>query len=319
MGIDGIRITGLVDPCLERAETLAAEYGSPEAHVYASMAELFSDQTLDAVHLCTPHDLHAEQAMTALDHGCHVFMEKPPAIDWDGFERLRERAARSDRRVAVCFQNRYNDGFRRALERIQRVDFGPVIGCKGIVTWNRESAYYAGSDWKGSWSREGGGVLINQAIHTLDLMTQLMGKPIELEASFANHRLKSVIEVEDTIEAWIRYEKGEAIFYATNAHVDDSPPLIEVICTDGKLRLEGNRLETFDENGRRAIYDPPSGTISGKAYWGDSHPHCIRDFYDGIRSGAPNRVSLDSVTDSFRLALCLYRSAREHRTVQVGE
>lgn len=319
IGVDGVRITGFVDPIRKRAETLAAEYGSPEACVYASMAELFSNQTLDAVHLCTPHDLHAEQAMTALDHGCHVFMEKPPAIDWDGFERLRERAARSDRRVAVCFQNRYNDGFLRALDLVRRGKLGSVVGCKGIVTWNRERGYYAGSDWKGTWAREGGGVLINQAIHTLDLMTQLMGKPIELEASFANHRLKSVIEVEDTIEAYVRYEKGDAIFYATNAYFDDSTPFIEVICTDGKLRLEGNRLETFDGDGRSTVYDPPSAAVGGKAYWGDSHPRCIRDFYDGIRNGTPNRVSLDSAADSFRLALSLYRSARDRRVVRFGE
>lgn len=246
-------------------------------------------------------------------------MEKPPAIDLDEFERLRNRAAQSNRRVAVCFQNRYNDGFRRALDLVQRGDLGSIVGSRGIVTWNRERRYYAGSDWKGTWAREGGGVLINQAIHTLDLMTQLMGKPIEAEASFMNHRLKSVIEVEDTIEAYVRFEKGDAVFYATNAYRDDSPPFIEVVCTKGKLRLEGNQLETFAGDGRSTVYDPPSEAIGGKAYWGDSHPRCIRDFYDGIRNGSSNRVGLDSVADSFRLALGLYQSAREHRVIRFSE
>lgn len=318
-GIDGVRVTGFVDPIRTRAEALAAEYGSPESGVYASLEELFSDRTIDAVHLCTPHNLHPEQAIAALDHGCHVFMEKPPAIDLDEFERLRNRAAQSNRRVAVCFQNRYNDGFRRALDLVQRGDLGSIVGSRGIVTWNRERRYYAGSDWKGTWAREGGGVLINQAIHTLDLMTQLMGKPIEAEASFMNHRLKSVIEVEDTIEAYVRFEKGDAVFYATNAYRDDSPPFIEVVCTKGKLRLEGNQLETFAGDGRSTVYDPPSEAIGGKAYWGDSHPRCIRDFYDGIRNGSSNRVGLDSVADSFRLALGLYQSAREHRVIRFSE
>ncbi len=283
------------------------------------MEELFSDQAIDAVHLCTPHNLHPDQAITALNHGCHVFMEKPPAIDLDGFERLRSRAAQSDRRVAVCFQNRYNDGFREAFDLLQRGGLGSIIGSRGFVTWNRGSEYYHEADWKGTWAKEGGGVLINQAIHTLDLMTQLMGKPIEAESSFINHRLKSVIEVEDTIEAYIRFEKGEAIFYATNACCDDSPPLIEVVCTNGKLRLEGNQLETFSGNVRSTIYAPTSGPVGEKAYWGDSHPRCIRGFYDGIQNGSPNRVSLDSVADSFRLTLALYQSARERRVIRFSE
>ena len=109
--------TGFVDPIRTRAEALAAEYGSPESGVYASLEELFSDRAIDAVYLCTPHNLHPNQAIAALDHSCHVFMEKPPAIDLDEFERLRNRAAQSDRRVAVCFQNRYNDGLLRSEER----------------------------------------------------------------------------------------------------------------------------------------------------------------------------------------------------------
>ena len=140
--------------------------------------------------------------------------------------------------------------------------------------------------------------MINQSIHTLDLMVLVLGKPVQVEATFSNHRLKGRIEVEDTLEAFIRFERADALFYASNAYVDDSPILLEIVCEKGKFRIDGNMLTVWDEAGNRSKYEFQTASLNGKAYWGDSHPACISDFYDSLRENRSTKVGLESVKDT---------------------
>ena len=318
--IDGVSVTAFADIEVSRARAFADRYGNGRSTVWASLDEMLKRETrLDALHVCTPHYLHVPMTIDALNRGLHVFMEKPPAIERREFAELLTRAAASGRRVAVCFQNRYNGSFIKAREILRSGKLGAPIGAKGIVTWNRGKEYYDAAAWKGTLSEEGGGVLINQSIHTLDLMVLLLGKAVQVEAAFSNHRLKGRIEVEDTLEAFIRFDRAEALFYASNAYVDDSPILLEVVCERGKLRIEGNSLTVRDNAGSVANYEFQTASVNGKAYWGDSHPACIGDFYDGLSGNRSTLVELESVKETFSLVMNIYESARENRVVNLEE
>ena len=289
----------------ERAAALGAKYGCA---AYASMEEMLDKETLDAVHLCTPHFLHAPMTLLAAEKGIAVFSEKPPVISraqWDVMEKAAEKIP-----VGICFQNRYNPNVQEARRLMDDGDFGAVLGGRAFVTWNRGAAYYAQSGWRGAWATEGGSALINQAIHTLDLLVELLGAPQSAQAHMANRHLQGVIETEDTLEARLILGGRPALFYASTAYVADAPVLLDVQLERAVLRLEDGILEIRTPQGvERRAFDMPQAL--GKGYWGNGHLPCIQDFYQSLQAGRPFRNRLAAVRDTALLMLDLYDQCRE--------
>ena len=144
----------------------------------------------------------------------------------------------------------------------------------------KRQPYYPESGWRGSLKTEGGGVLINQSIHTLDLLVQFLGKPTHAEATMSNHHLGGVIEVEDTMEAYLRFGEATALFYATTAHCADSPVLVELVCENATLRMEEQEVSLSWKDGTKEhflslihIYRLP---VCGRRLW-----HWHRDRHSG--------------------------------------
>ena len=129
----------------------------------------------DVVHVCTPHHRHADLAAECLARDVSVLLEKPVAHTLDDGERLAVAAEDSAAILGVCFQNRYNDTSRMLREILDRGGLGRILGARASVHWFRDAAYYARRDWRGRWATAGGGVLMNQAIHTLDLLQWFVG------------------------------------------------------------------------------------------------------------------------------------------------
>lgn len=309
--MEQVQLTVCADIRPERAEAMAQQYG---CRAYASMEELLEREQVDVVHLCTPHVLHTPMAAFAMKKGLHVFTEKPPVItreQWAVFSAL----ASEKPRLGVCFQNRYNKSVRWVEELLHSGRAGNVLGARAFVTWCRGKEYYTESGWRGVLSTEGGGVLINQSIHTLDLLVRFLGRPLRAEAGMANHHLKGSIEVEDTLEAYVEFSGASAVFYATTAHVTDSPVLLELCCEKGTVRMEEQEITCLWKNGdtERLRFELPA--VNGKAYWGSSHRVCIADFYRCIRSGDKFCNDISGVKDTAELMLAVYESAREHRVV----
>ncbi len=299
----------------ERAQALAEKYGG---HVYASFEELLEKERLDIVHLCTPHVFHTPMAKAAAERGIHVFTEKPPVINeaqWEEFRELEQKV-----RVGICFQNRYNPSVLYLKELLSSGEPGQLLGARAFVTWRREAPYYTESGWRGSLATEGGGALINQSIHTLDLLGQFLGRADSVDATMANHHLKGVIEVEDMLEARIDFGGRPAVFFATTGHCTDSPVLLELVCENCTIRMEEQDVTIFRKDGSREHRSFSSASLSsgvGKAYWGNSHGLCIADFYKSVLEGAPFPNDIPGVTDTLELMLACYRSARQETEIRL--
>lgn len=291
----------------ERADRMAEEYG---CRAYGSMEELLQKESPDVVHLCTPHYLHTPMAKLAAEKGIAVFTEKPPVItpeQWEEFRQLEEKVP-----VGICFQNRYNRSVRYIKELLEKGEAGKVLGARAVVTWSRGEKYYTESGWRGSLATEGGGVLINQSIHTMDLMLQFLGRPKQVEASCLNHHLKGVIEVEDTLEAYLDFGDVKGIFFATTAYSTDSPVLLELHCEKMTIRMEEQRVTISHGDGtRQEILFAEQEIGLGKAYWGNGHYTCISDYYRHIMAGEKPPISIRSVEPIASTMLAVYRSARE--------
>lgn len=306
-------LAGAADTDAQKAAAYAAAW---HTRSYTSLEEMLRLEKPDVLHICTPHYLHVPMAEYALERGIHVFMEKPPAISWKQLARLEHAAQASQASLGLCYQNRFNPSVREAARLLRSKEAGRILGARGMVTWHRDSAYYTDSSWRGALASEGGGVLINQAVHTMDLLQYLLGKPLSVEATMTNHHLKQVIEVEDTLEAYIRFEGNvNASFYATTAYCADVPPLIEIACENMTLRIEDLELTVFYPDGRRETPTLERSEALGKSYWGSGHKDCICEFYRSLHAGEPFELNLSAMDDSIRLMLGAYESAREHRIV----
>ena len=300
-------LIAFADVIPERAETMAGKYGG---RAYSSLDELLDHEKIDVLHICTPHYLHTPMARQAAELDINVFTEKPPVIDrqqWTEFKQLGDKV-----RVGICFQNRYNGSTRALKDLLSTGEPGKVLGSRGFVTWRRDAPYYTESGWRGALSTEGGGALINQAIHTLDLMAYFLGPGQVLGASLSNRHLKGIIEVEDTLEAALDFGDARGLFYAATAYSLDAPIIFELACENATLRLEGERFTRIWRDGRmeQEDYTAPDPTVPGKSYWGSSHRRCIEDFYRCVMSGERFPNDIPGGSDTIELMLSVYEAAR---------
>ncbi len=303
-----------------KAESLAGAgdaSGRDEIRVYEDYGELLKAPDIDVVHICTPHYLHADMAVEALLGGKHVLCEKPMALTTKDARRMMEARDKSGKYLGICFQNRYNEASKYMKGLLEGGELGAVMGGRGQVTWNRKPEYYANSPWRGRWATEGGGVLINQAIHTFDLLQWLTGPVRCVEAGMGTRRLKEAIEVEDTVDILMTGMEGQRIlFYASNCYVKNAPVELELVCEKGSVKMVGNVVVT-ERDGRVTTKDYSSGQVLGKDYWGSGHGFLIDDFYQCIREGREFPVSGEEAVVSVRLLEAVYGSAREGRVVSL--
>lgn len=276
----GIELTAVCDADQDRVATAAAAaHGVPAFTDYEALLE---EVHPDVVHICTPHYWHAAMAITALDRGINVILEKPLAHTLAEGHRLVSSAARSSAKIGVCFQNRYNAPVQAMAALLSGGGLGAVTGAAATVMWSRRAAYYLDRPWRGQWSTAGGGLLMNQAIHTLDLLQWLVGDVTEVRGHAATHALADVIEVEDTAELALTHASGtRSVFYATLANAVNAPITLDVYTEHAALSLRGALTVTYAD-GRVEVVQEREMDTGGRAYWGVSHALLIQDFYRSL-------------------------------------
>lgn len=305
----GVEIVATADCIIQRAEKLSMEFTNGKVKAYSSLEEMIRKSNLDVLHICTPHNLHVPMAIEGLKSGTAVFCEKPPAISLQQFEELVKVRDETGSRIGFCFQNRYNSSTIKMAEILKSGKLGALVGARAFVTWRRDEEYYR-TDWKGKLVTEGGGVLMNQSIHTLDLMLQFLGEPVKVQASINNHHLPGKIQVEDTMEAWMKFEDDKrACFYASNGYVTDAPVILEYTCEKGSITLLDQMVLVCDSNGKEQ-FDCPEPQGIGKSCWGSSHLKCIRDFYEKLETGERFQNDLDGVENTMKTVMKIYDIAK---------
>ncbi|GAA1896710.1 Gfo/Idh/MocA family protein [Lapillicoccus jejuensis] len=288
-----------------------ASYGGGDG--LDALEAMVERESPDVVHVCTPHDRHAPMATWLLEQGVHVLLEKPSAHTLAGAEALVEVAARSDAQLGLCFQNRYNTAARALRDLLDDGSLGAPYAGRGVVTWRREAAYYARSPWRGRWAEAGGGVLANQAIHTLDLLLWYLGDAADVEGTALRLALDGVVEVEDTATFRVRHDGGAtSVFWATNGHLADSPVLVELLLRgdDGQAvaRLETDLVVTRPDGREETTREPVLAT-GERAYWGVSHDRLVADFHAHVRDGRPFWIGAEDGARAMRVLETVYAAS----------
>ena len=277
-------IVAVCDIKKDRADAKAEKYN---CKAYYDYEEMQKNEQLDAVHLCLPHYLHIPVAQYFLKNGVNVISEKPMSIGYEEAEETVLLAEKLNLKYGVIFQCRYNTPSIFIKERIENGKLGKVKCGRVVLTWYRSDNYYGGSDWKGTWDKEGGGVVIDQAIHSLDLANWFIDcDAVDIQASLYN-RNHEIMIVEDTAEGLIKYQNGALLsFYAMNNYLVDEPIEIRLVCENGTARLSyWEATAIYNDGNIERVNNQPQTLVTysgGKEYWGTQHAVQINNFYNSV-------------------------------------
>ncbi len=313
-----VTITAVCDIIPERADSVAS---CQDCKAYYDYTEMLDKEKPDVVHICTPHYLHVDMAVAALERDINVVLEKPCAVSADGVKRLIDAEDKSHGKVAVCFQNRYNPSVCFAKKLIDSKEYGEPKTARAIVTWKRDEDYYSADEWRGTQEYECGGVLINQAIHTHDLMQYLLGKKTKtVDGQVSNFHLKDEIEVEDIASVYFTYDDGSrSVYFATTAAGGNSDPIVEIFCENAVIRVEGSCVYKVDGELKLLFSQKYEVNPVGKKEWGDSHTHLISDFYDCIENNTDFSIDSKEAGKIINELLCVYESSKSGKTIDIDD
>lgn len=292
----GTEIVAVCD-CDEEKLKEYSEYAA-----YLDYEQMLDENMPDVVHICTPHYLHTEMILAGLKRNINVLCEKPMCIKEEDIPLILEAERASKAQLGICFQNRYTPAILYAKEYLQDKK---LIGATGIVAWHRDKKYYQSEAWRGKWKTEGGGVLINQAIHTLDLLQWFCGMPKEVYASAANLTLTDTIEVEDTATIICRKEDGTGFnFFATNASCVAFPVELTLRTETEIIRVMPDKVLVNDE----VISLKNDGKVYGKKSYGSGHKALIWDFYDCVQHNRSFPINGSEGAKSIRIISKAYKN-----------
>jgi predicted dehydrogenase len=301
----GVDLVGVCDTDASRATAAAERYGVPS---FTDHRRLLDAVRPDVAHVCTPHHQHVQAAVDCLDAGVAVLVEKPVAHTVEEADRLIAAARRHpDVKAGICLQNRYNAANRAARALLESGELGEIRGGSATLLWHRDPAYYRARPWRGRARDSGGGVLINQAIHTLDLMEWLLGDVQRVNGHSGRYALDGAIDVEDTAHVVLDHAGGaRSVVFATLANVTDSPVTVEIVTERAVLLIRGDLTVSY-ANGRVETVAERRATGGGRAYWGASHELLIADFYRRLPEPEPFWIGPHEGTRSLRLVDRIYR------------
>ncbi|MDE4082524.1 MULTISPECIES: Gfo/Idh/MocA family protein [Enterobacter cloacae complex] len=315
--LPNVALRALVDTDSVKGLTLAMNY---RCRFYQDYREMLLDESIDVVHICTPHFEHKNMILAALAAGKHVFCEKPVGMNSSELADIASAAVQAPGRLGVCYQNRLNPTSLRIRKELAEGGLGRMLSIKAVLTWSRSGAYYTESPWRGKLATEGGSLLINQAIHTLDLMQWFGGGVTRLKGVVDCGELADVTEGEDSAMATLHFANGaRGLFYASNCHTADSPLWLEIRCERGSLLLNDNTLWriTPDERFRLESDASPDGTA--KSYWGLGHQQAIRRFYHAIHHPEnTDFIDIRTAGISLRLVEAFYRSSQLRQWIDIN-
>lgn len=320
--IRGLELAALCDVDARRLETF------PDVPGFAEPETMIASGQVDAVLVATPHFDHVATGIAALKAGLHVMVEKPIAAHKADAQRLIQAARRRPKQVfAAMFNQRTDDYYRKIRQMIVSGELGEIQRVNWIITtWFRTAAYYRSGSWRATWAGEGGGVLLNQCPHNLDLFQWMFGMPRRLRA-FGGFGRYHAIEVEDEITAVLEYPNGASGVLITSTGEAPGTNRLEITADRGRLVYEDDRLvfhrnaigtREFSRTSRESFAQPAveEQRIDANGH-GGQHGALLQNFADAILSGAPLIAPGAEGIHSLELANAMILSAWTDRPVRL--
>ena len=309
--MENAELVGVCDVKADRAEKAAEKYG---VKAYSDYKVMIAELKPDVVHICTPHYLHPVITRFALLNGVNVLCEKPMAIKLEDAEENVKMAKEKNLKYGVVLQCRFNDSSVMVKKVLDSGELGKIISARSTLTWNKPDSYYSLSDWKGTWDKEGGGVVIDQAIHSIDLVNWFIGSnPVKIDAHLANYG-HDIMEVDDSAEGLILYENGAKYgFWAMNNYGRDEPIEIRLCCEKGRVVMDYDSAHISFENGKElSCRQGDDGLVyeGGKDYWGFRHSKEIADFYDAVINDRQPQISGEEALKIQRIVCEIYNTVK---------
>ena len=320
-----MRLTAVADIRQERLDW--ARENLPGTALYTDGKEMIDSGVCDAVLIATPHYFHPEFVIYALEHGVHALSEKPAGVYTKQVREMNEAAAKSDKVFAIMFNQRTNCVYRKLHEMIESGELGAMKRVNWIITdWYRTQSYYDAAGWKATWKGEGGGVLLNQCPHQLDLLQWLCGMPTKVRA-FCQVGKWHDIEVEDDVTAYLEFEGGATGVFVTTT--GDAPgtnrleltfEMGKIVCEDGKLifyKLKESERE-FCRTEKNGFAKPDMERVEIETDGqNEQHIGVLKAFTDRILNGGPLIAEGVEGIRGLTLSNAMYLSAWLDKTIEL--
>jgi predicted dehydrogenase len=321
----GAKLIGCFNRSPERSEKLAAEFGCTH---YPTLDAMLSDSRIQAVTIGTPSGAHMEPGVAAAKAGKHVIVEKPLEITLSRCDKLIDACTKAGVKLGAIFPSRFHESSVAMKKAVDGGRFGRLTLGDSYVKWHRTQAYYDSGAWRGTWALDGGGALMNQAIHSVDLLAWLMGPVVEITAHTATLAHER-IEVEDTAVATLKFANGAlGVIEATTAAYPGYLKRIELHGSNGSAVLEEEDLKTWDfvkltkaDEAIRAAMQKSKSTGGGagdpSAIGHHGHAKQFADFVTAINKDREPAVNGPEGRRSVEIILAIYQSAETGKTVKL--
>jgi predicted dehydrogenase len=321
----GARLVACYSRSPQSAKRFAAEHS---CRAYDDLAALLADSAVDVVTLCTPSGAHLEPAVAAARAGKHVIVEKPLEITLRRCDAMIDACRKSNVKLATIFPSRFHQSSIELKRAVDAGRFGRLTLADACVKWYRTQAYYDSGAWRGTWELDGGGALMNQAIHSIDLLTWLAGPVVEIQAltaTLAHER----IAVEDTAVATLRFENGAlGVIEATTAAWPGSLKRIELRGSAGTAVMEEEDVIAWDfaktlrsdaavRTRMKDRISTAGGAANPAAIGHHGHARQFKDFLAAIEDDRAPAIDGLEGRRSVEIILGIYKSAETGRPVQL--
>ena len=321
------RLVAVADLNMERAHKLTAHYGGT---AYPDLQSMLQREPLDVVIVCTPSGLHGEHACQVMRAGRHVIVEKPMEIRREALDEMLRVQQETGMKLAIISQHRFDPASQQVRQLVDDNAFGRLVMGNALIPWWRSQAYYDSGAWRGTWKLDGGGVLMNQSIHSIDLLQWLMG-PVKSVMAYTD-TLAHRMETEDVAVAVLRFASGAlGVIAATTGAYPGVSTRIEIFGNQGAAIIENDELaflhlardekEAAGDYGvgikRKPGQSPNNSGASANpaALVANSHALQIADMIRAIREDGTPLVDGYAGRQPVEIILSIYESARTQREI----
>ena len=323
---DIAELVAVVDRDPVRAKELAEQYGAEAA---TDLDAVLRRPDIDAVSVCTPSGVHAEGVVAALEAGKHVVVEKPIDITLAATDRIIDAEKRSGKTVAVISQHRFDRSTEKVLAAVRDGNLGPITSAIASHAWWRGQSYYDSGEWRGTWALDGGGAIMNQTVHTINLMITTLGTPVEVFA-YTGCLAHERIEVEDTAVAVVKFASGAlGTIHGTTAAYPGLDASLRVFGAKGSAVISNDELTYLHQNAGPAPEIGMAAQSGGNQVTDDDrldpaelglgagHRRQLADFVDAVTTGRAPRVGTEEARTAVSVILAIYESATTGRPVKL--